>query len=131
MKIVLLGMFSFLLVSCSGWKHTSTFAYEEFSAKDYEQKLKENKDYIIVDVRTPSEYRKGHMANAVNISYFGSGFSKEADKLPKDKLIFMYCQTQHRSPLASRVMKKEGFTHIIDLKGGFMKWEHQNMPMVN
>lgn len=109
---------------------TSAFTYEEIKVSDFEKKLNSSQDYILVDVRTPKEYEKGHIANAVNISYFGSEFKTSIEKLPKDKLIFMYCQTQHRSPLASKYMKKKGFTHIIDLSGGFMKWENNKMPIV-
>lgn len=41
----------------------------------------------------------------------------------------MYCQTQHRSPLASKKMKKMGFKKIIDLKGGFVKWEKNQLAI--
>lgn len=118
------------ITSCGNWKHTKGFSYEEYSIDDYQKKLSENSNYLIVDVRTPGEFNKGHIEHAINISYFGSGFREATDKLDKSKLIFMYCETQHRSPLASKIMKKEGFTHIIDLKGGFIKWQKQNMPMV-
>ncbi len=125
--ILLIALFS---ISCNSWKHTSLFSYEELSAKDFESKLDASKDYILIDVRTPREYDKGHIANAVNISYFGNEFKASIEKLPKDKLVFMYCQTQHRSPLASKFMKKKGFPHIIDLSGGFMKWEKYNLPII-
>lgn len=119
-----------IFVSCNAWKRTSVFTYEELNVSDFEKKLSSSQDFILVDVRTPKEYEKGHIANAVNISYFGREFKTSIEKLPKDKLIFMYCQTQHRSPLASKYMKKKGFTHIIDLSGGFMKWENNKLPIV-
>lgn len=126
----LLLFIGLLFLSCNAWKTTTVFTYEELSASDFKKKLSSSQDYILVDVRTPKEYEKGHIANALNISYFGSEFKTSIEKLPKDKLVFMYCQTQHRSPLASKYMKKKGFTHIIDLSGGFMKWENNNMPIV-
>lgn len=122
--------FSLLLVSCGGWKHSTLFTYEELSVSDFNNKLKLSSDYILIDVRTAGEYAKGHIENAVNISYFGSDFREKTEKLPKDKLVFMYCQTQHRSPLASKLMKKQGFNHIIDLKGGFIKWDKLKLPIV-
>jgi thioredoxin 1 len=124
--VLMIAMF----LACNAWKHSSVFSYEELRAKAFEQKLTTTTDYILVDVRTPKEYEKGHIQNAVNISYFGNDFSAKVDELPKDKLIFMYCQTQHRSPLASKLMKKKGFTRIIDLSGGFMKWEKNKLPII-
>lgn len=120
----------FLLLSCNSWKHGKNFSYEEVSCTDFESKIKSATDYILVDVRTPKEYRNGHMSNAINVSYFHSWFNDSIKKLDRSKTIYMYCQTQHRSPLASRKMKKMGFKKIIDLKGGFMKWENNQMPIV-
>lgn len=128
-KIALSGIL-LLFVSCNAWKHSPVFLYEEVNVFDFEKKLNSSKDFLLIDVRTPKEYQKGHIVNAINISYFGSDFKTSIEKLPKDKLILMYCQTQHRSPLASKYMKKRGFTHIIDLSGGFMKWEGNNLPIV-
>lgn len=123
-------MMSILFISCNSWKHSQSFSYDELAVLDFQNKLKSSSDYILIDVRTPKEYIKGHIENAINISYFGSSFREEVGKLPKDKLVFMYCQTQHRSPLASKLMKGMGFSHIIDLKGGFIKWEKNNLPKV-
>ncbi len=118
-----------LFIGCNSWKNTKSFNYSELSFSDFEKNLKNDSNYIIVDVRTPKEYRNGHMKNAINVSYFGTTFTDSVKKLNKTKTIYMYCQTQHRSPLASKKMKKLGFSKIIDLKGGFMKWENNQMPI--
>ncbi len=95
---------------------------------DYEQKIAALPDAVIVDVRTNKEYNKSHIQKAINISYFGGDIKKHIDTLDKSKPIFIYCQTQHRSPLTAKIMKRRGFKHVIDLKGGFMKWENENKP---
>lgn len=120
----------FLLIGCNAWKHGKNFEYCELNCKDFESKITSDNDFLLVDVRTPKEYRNGHMQNAINVSYFHSWFTDSIKKLDHSKTIYMYCQTQHRSPLASRKMKKMGFKKIVDLKGGFMKWENNNMPIV-
>jgi len=127
---IFLLLFTLSIFSCSSWKKTPTFTYEELSAVEFQSKLTASSDWLLIDVRTAGEYAKGHIENAVNISYFGSDFSAKIETLPKDKLIFMYCQTQHRSPLASKLMKKKGYSHIIDLKGGFIKWDRKKMPVI-
>ena len=121
-KTLQLLVFFLLLNSCNNWKNTATFQYSELNAKDFQEMLRSNSDCILIDVRTKSEYDKGHIKNAINISYFAGNFRKKTANFPKDKIIFMYCQTQHRSPFTSKIMKKEGFSKIIDLSGGFVQW---------
>ncbi len=117
------------LASCNAWKSGKNFKYTELAFADFDSNLKADSNYIIVDVRTPKEYRHGHMKNAINVSYFGTTFTDSIKTLDRNKTVYMYCQTQHRSPLASKKMKKLGFKKIIDLKGGFMKWENNQMPI--
>jgi len=76
-------------------------------------------DCILIDVRTPHEYRKAHLDNAINISYILGRFNKKIKRLDHSKTIFLYCQTAHRSPLATKKLKRAGFTKIYDLKDGY------------
>ncbi len=122
-------IFILIFTSCHSWKNSKTFSYSELSFGDFNNSLKNDSNYIIVDVRTPKEYRNGHMKNAVNVSYFGTIFTDSIKTLDRKKTIYMYCQTQHRSPLASKKMRKLGFVKIVDLTGGFMKWENNQMPI--
>ncbi len=119
--------FFFILIlfffSCNSWKHSDSFTYEEMDCEHYKQQLELNSDLIIVDVRTEKEYKKSHIKNAINISYFGGNIKKYIDTLDKNKTVFIYCQTQHRSPITAKIMKKKGFKKVIDLKGGFVKWK--------
>ncbi len=128
MRLVVL-IITLCLAGCNAWKSSKNFNYSELSFFEFDTSLKSDSNYIIVDVRTPKEYRNGHMKNAVNVSYFGTVFTDSIKKLDRNKTIYMYCQTQHRSPLASKKMKKLGFKKIVDLKGGFTKWENNQMPI--
>lgn len=128
MRLVVL-IITLCLAGCNAWKSSKNFNYSELSFFEFDTSLKSDSNYIIVDVRTPKEYRNGHMKNAVNVSYFGTVFTDSIKKLDRSKTIYMYCQTQHRSPLASKKMKKLGFKKIVDLKGGFTKWENNQMPI--
>lgn len=130
MKLFILIFVVMTFSACNAWKHGSGFDYSELNYKDFESKMAADNNFLVVDVRTPKEFRKGHIRNAINVSYFNSWFSDSIQKLDRNKTIYMYCQTQHRSPLASRRMKKMGFRKILDLKGGFIKWEKNNMPVV-
>lgn len=80
--------------------------------------LKGNADHIIIDVRTPAEHRKSHLHGAVNYSYFSLKFGRMVEHLDRNELVFLYCETGHRSPLAARRMKRKGFRRVVDMKGG-------------
>lgn len=127
---IIIPILLIVLVSCNSWKKSKSFSYSELNYHEFESKIKSDSNFLLVDVRTPKEYRNGHVSNAINVSYFHSWFNDSIRKLDRNKTIYMYCETQHRSPLASRKMKKMGFKKIIDLKGGFMKWEKNEMPIV-
>jgi len=75
-------------------------------------------DAQVIDVRFPSEYRKARIEGAVNMSYIGR-FKRKARTLDPQRPTFIYCETAHRSPFATRTLKRMGFKQIIDLKGGY------------
>ncbi len=61
----------------------------------------------IIDVRTPAEYKMGHVQQAVNISL--DQIKKNAEKIRKiEKPVITCCQTGSRSGRAARILKRRG-----------------------
>ena len=83
----------------------------------------------IVDVRTPAEFREGHLAGAVNMDFFGATFEAQVLTLPKDKPILLYCRTGNRSAGAKDVMEKEGVTNILHMHEGITAWQKAGLPL--
>lgn len=83
----------------------------------------------IVDVRTPAEFREGHVAGAVNMDFFGSTFEAQVLTLPKDKPVLLYCRTGNRSAGAYDVMTKEGVTNILHMNKGINAWQQAGLPL--
>lgn len=83
----------------------------------------------IIDVRTPMEYKKGHVPGAVNISFLGFGLAQKIKKLDLEKPVFIYCQTAHRSPLAAKKLSQYGFQVINDLENGFKERQEAGFPI--
>jgi rhodanese-related sulfurtransferase len=79
-----------------------------------------NKDSQFIDVRTPNEYRANHIKEFKNIPL--AVLQKKAKELSKDKEVFVICQSGMRSSNASRTLKKMGFNHITNIKGGMSAW---------
>lgn len=93
-------------------------------AAQFEVKIKEFSAAPLIDVRTPGEFEKGHIKNAVNIDINNSAFETEIGKLDKSKPVFVYCLSGARSGNATRIMKNMGFKTIYDLEGGMMQWRN-------
>lgn len=87
-------------------------------------KLKvENWPLQFVDVRTPQEYKSGHIPGAENIDFKAEGFLSQMNKFEKDKPIYLYCRSGNRSGKAAAQLSEMGFKYIIDLKGGYKAWK--------
>jgi len=94
------------------------------------QERKNDSNFIVLDVRTPQEYQRGHIAGAVNINYYDPDFQKRLAKLDTNKTYLVYCHSGHRSGLAVKVMEKLHFRHIYDLQGGMIQWQAKKLPLV-
>jgi len=73
-------------------------------------------DYVLVDVRTESEYRKGHIEGAVNIPV--DDIRKRLHELDRDKTIVVYCQVGYRGYIADRILSQNGFK-VLNITGGY------------
>jgi len=92
------------------------------NTKDYKEVVV-GKDVQLVDVRTPDEYNAGKIDDAINIDYFNQEtFKKEFEKLDKNKPIYVYCKSGHRSHESAVLLEEMGFKEIYDLEGGYMAW---------
>jgi rhodanese-related sulfurtransferase len=83
---------------------------------------------VIVDVRTPAEFREGHLPGAVNMDYFGGPFETQIQSLPKTAPVLLYCRTGNRSGSAYDVMTKAGIGNILHMNEGITKWQQLGLP---
>lgn len=72
-------------------------------------------DYLIVDVREPEEYERGHVDGAINIppSTIMSG-APELNNVPKDTKIILYCLSGARSRASMAYLQNMGFTNLVN-----------------
>ena len=99
------------------------------SADDFQKKMSTLKDVQLVDVRTPEEYREGHIKNSLNINVQGSSFEAEVAKLDKKKPVMVYCRSGGRSASAQRMLIDMGFAEVINLDGGIRGWQSAGKPV--
>jgi rhodanese-related sulfurtransferase len=87
-------------------------------------------NFVIIDVRTPSEYAQGHIPFAINLDVNSPTFIDEINKYNKNKTYFIYCQAGGRSASARDIMKDLGFQNIINLTIGYADWVAVGFPVV-
>ena len=88
----------------------------DVEASDIENLVK-NKEFLL-DVREEYEYQDGHIKGAVNLPL--REILGKKDSLPKDKDIYVYCRSGHRSADAVNFLKSLGFEKIHNIEGGFI-----------
>lgn len=95
--------------------------YEDLSSSQFEEKIAK-KGVNVIDVRTPAEFRKGHIKGAVNLDLSAFDFQKKILELKKEGNYFMYCRSGARSAVAARLMSQKGFKNVFNLDNGIMSW---------
>lgn len=87
-------------------------------------------DFVLLDVRTPQEYRDGHIAGAVLVDYNSASFKEELGRLDPGKTYLVYCRTGNRSGKAISLMMELRFRKVRHLSGGITKWKEEGLPTV-
>ena len=91
--------------------------------------IEEHPDYVILDVRTPIEFKNSNIENAININYYSFSFKKNIAKLDKDKTYIVHCQSGVRSGKTMPIMLRAGFKNLIHMDGGMKGWKHAKLPV--
>ncbi len=110
------GFMSRLFGGDSAVNHTN-ITVEEFAV------MAEDENTVVIDVRTPSEWKAGYLPGTDLFIDYGSGeFENEIQSLDRSKNYVLYCRSGNRSEKASRIMTKSGFAKVNNLSGGILKW---------
>ncbi len=101
----------------------------QLSASQFNNIIKE-KDGILLDVRTEREFNSGHLENSGQLNFYAPDFAQSLLKLPKDKPIYLYCNTGSRSNIAAQYLIRNGYTQVYNLQRGIMEWHYAELPVV-
>lgn len=91
----------------------------------------DNKDFIIIDVRTKGEFDESHIENAVLIDIYKKDFPNKIMNLDRNKRYLLYCRTGSRSRYALEMMRNLGFKEIYNLENGILDWKLRKLEVVN
>jgi hydroxyacylglutathione hydrolase len=90
--------------------------------------LNERKESLqIVDVRSPGEWKKGHVPGAHHI--FVPELQKRMSELDRNKPTAVYCGSGYRASLATSILKPEGFSDLWNVPGSWEAWKKAKLPI--
>ncbi|MCX8105778.1 MAG: rhodanese-like domain-containing protein [Ignavibacterium album] len=93
-----------------------------YSPVELAEKLKKDKNAVLLDVRTPMERKQDYIKGSFHIPLYDiTSEQKELLKF-KDKEIICYCRTGNRSLIAASKLRKLGY-NSANLKGGIIFWK--------
>jgi rhodanese-related sulfurtransferase len=95
--------------------------YENLKGAEFKTKYNQSKGAVLVDVRTPGEFRSGTIRGSRNIDFMSASFGSQVATLDKSKEYFLFCRSGSRSAQACNLMAKEGFK-VYNLAGGIGEW---------
>jgi len=126
-SIVFLGFFLFSPGARSGEQFTAVSPKE---ASALIEKHKGDSDFIILDIRTPGEYQRGHIENSIMIDFYSKTYAEEVNRLDKTKIYLIHCRSGNRSTRSMGLFNKLQFEKIYHLSSGIYGWNSEGLPLV-
>ena len=97
----------------------------EVSVADTEQRMRENKQAKLIDVREDKEWDAAHAAGAIHL---GKGIIErdiETTVPDKNTELILYCGGGYRSALAADALQHMGYTNVFSMAGGWKAWQEE------
>ncbi|MEM6448890.1 MAG: rhodanese-like domain-containing protein [Cyanobacteria bacterium P01_D01_bin.105] len=84
---------------------------------------------LILDVRSPEEYARGHIPSAINIDYRDIPNQLDAIRSFNSNTIIVYCERGIRAGRADHILSNAGFESVVQLTGDMVAWRKADLPM--
>jgi rhodanese-related sulfurtransferase len=104
---------------------------------DLEERLQENPDLLILDVREPNEFEAMHIAGSINVprGILESACEWEYEETVPDLVnarereVVVVCRSGHRSVLAANSLQVLGYENVVSLQTGLRGWKDYDQPL--
>ncbi len=127
--LILASLLSATLVQAGDNHQELVAAIKVNAARDF---VASHEDAVIMDVRTPIEYKHSHIAGAVNVSVQDASFENMVNGLDPNKTYIVHCTRNPAEGRSSRVLetlKNLGFKNLYSLEGGYVAWKDAELPL--
>ena len=85
------------------------------------EKLVEEENAQLIDVRQPLEYLSGHILNAINIPL--RDLVKKQDQIAKDRPVILYCSVGYRTAIGLEALRLLGYDNVMGYPGSVEGWK--------
>lgn len=89
--------------------------------------MAKNSRIVLLDVRTPEEYRQAHLRGALLIPL--GELEKRAREIPRDRPLLVYCAVGSRSVAAAGFLASRGHREIYNMADGIVGWYRNGFPI--
>ncbi|MCF6307914.1 MAG: rhodanese-like domain-containing protein [Flavobacteriaceae bacterium] len=97
---------------------------KNINQQEWKELIANDANAVIIDCRSEYEWNDGVIENSTLLDIFDShGFMNEANKMDKDKNVYVYCRSGVRSVSACQILESIGFINTFNLLGGIMSWQ--------
>lgn len=111
---------------------------KEISPDELKAKLDAKEDFLLVDVRESAEFEHGRIGSAHLVprgiieAAADTNYPKHYPPLSgaRNQQVIVYCATSGRSAMAAAVLQMMGYRNVLNLAGGYTRWESEGMPIV-
>lgn len=127
MKKILLSLLTAISFGTTGCSAQSD-SIDTLAPQAFIKQAKADTTSIILDVRTPGEYKEEHLAGARQLDFLNTSvFDAGIKQLDNTHTYYVYCRSGKRSHNACIKMKKQGLK-VFDMEGGILNWKKLGMP---
>ena len=92
------------------------------------RELAASRDQVtVIDIRQPGEFETSHIEGSIlmPLAHVRARFAE----VPRDRKVALICRTGYRSTIAISLLEQEGFTNLVDLRGGIVAWGEAGQPV--
>lgn len=126
MKKILLSLLTAISFGTTGCSAQSD-SIDTLAPQAFIKQAKADTTAIILDVRTPGEYKEEHLAGAQQLDFLNTSvFDAGIKQLDNTHTYYVYCRNGKRSHNACIKMKKQGLK-VFDMEGGILNWKKLGM----
>ena len=107
-----------------------TYKKIHITVQELKEKIDNNEDFILLDVREPQEYQFSRIKEKEAMLVPLMRLPSVIFKLPKDKPIYVLCRSGNRSLQATLWLMENGFNNVKNVEGGILAWSDYIDPTV-
>lgn len=103
---------------------------KKINVSELKEEMDQGGNPVVIDVRTPVEFRSIHISSAKNIALDSLSEESLSGIISKEDKVHLICQSGARSQKALELLQSLGYTNAISIEGGMSTWSDNKYPVI-